>query len=369
LLAASPAFAGEKTKVSKTTEVMSATSPGDGEELSVESVDAFDPAGGAVVIDPGTVDEETITYSSVDSGTSELVGIERSEAQPHDLGATVEPASVTASNGDLNGDEIIDEVTRFFLSPEITLGSDGTTVSTASLSGWRKRYGQAGNLLSTTSITSTSVGGTNSNFSCVYDRTKTGFSPLPIKDVSSTYPEFSYQFQFFPYRQRNARTINGVSQLQYLICGTGGIDAQNGHRTTISGPGMAFKSTTTTRKIGQIWKSGPTGPSTSVTLGFSAGTGSVNVSGSISQTQSAELKGSINPPYADTGMDSYARNAANAWYDNSCGFACPPTQGSAEFQGSVVEGLWEFPMPSSSTTYRFKLAAYGQVHCGNIFGC
>lgn len=52
--------------------VMTATSPADGERLSVEQVTDFDPDGGIAVID-----SERIGYSSIDEDTDKLVGISR----------------------------------------------------------------------------------------------------------------------------------------------------------------------------------------------------------------------------------------------------------------------------------------------------
>lgn len=251
----------------------------------------------------------------------------------------------------------------------LDLPSDGTTVGAGLEAGFRKSFDVHGALLSTSAAPAATIGtGSSSKFACIHDKTRTGFAPLPIKSAQVNNSEEVTQHFFYPYRQRNARTINGVSQLQYLICANGGTDGQNGIRSLQAGPGIFFKNSSTTRKIGQQWRTGTTPSSYTISLGFQVGTGPVNISGSISQTPQNVLKGSTVGPYASD-LDTYARNAAVGWWDADCGFLCHRLSGSADLQGSVVEALWEFPMPSTSTTYRFGGRGFRTIYCSNPLGC
>jgi hypothetical protein len=266
-----------------------------------------------------------------------------------------------------------DRVSTYFAvykSTELDLPDSGTTTTLGATTGFLKTFDMYGNLISTSTPGpgETTGSGSSSRFNCLHNRERTGFTALQVRDRSANRHEYVYQFLYYPYRQRNARTINGVSQLQWLICANGGSDTQNGYRALVTGPGVAFKNSSTTRKIDHRWKEGQTQTNTSITLGFQVGSDPVSVTGSITQNPVHVLKGSIVGPYASD-FDQYSRNAAAGWWDTNCGWLCTRASGSSDFQGSAVEALWEFPMPTSSRTYTFLLGRWLEYHCSNIFGC
>lgn len=337
--------------------------PGDGGSIRVDAVDGFEAEGGIVVIDPGTDSEETMTYDGVDPVSNELVGVTRPGALPHEDGALVTTTSTTS-------DDRVSTYLAVYKGTELDLPDSGTTTTLGTTTGFLKTFDMYGNLISTSTPgpSETTGSGSSSRFNCLHDRERTGFTPLQVRDRSVNRYEYVYQFLYYPYRQRNARTINGVSQLQWLICANGGSDTQNGYRALVTGPGVAFKNSSTTRKIKQTWKEGQTQSNTSISLGFEVGSGPVTVTGSITQNPVHVLKGSIVGPYASD-FDQYSRNAAAGWWDTNCGWLCTRASGSSDFQGSAAEALWEFPMPTSSRTYTFILGRWLEYHCSNIFGC
>lgn len=132
--------------------------------------------------------------------------------------------------------------------------------------------------------------------------------------------------------------------------------------------GVAFPDTNRTFKIGQNWKAGKTPSDTTVSLGFELGgkNSPVSINGSIAQNPSDKLKGSIVGPF-ETGFDAFARNGVNAWWEDSCvqGWShCRfRADGSPNFQGSVVHGLWEF-LPADALNVRyFAIQPYIKYAC------
>src|SRR5205823_2724983 len=123
----------------------------------------------------------------------------------------------------------------------------------------------------------------------------------------------------------------------------------------------------TTWRIGQAWKEGSTPANYTVSLGF-ATEGPVKVNGGIQQTPTSSLKGSMRPPYKHP-VDAFSRNSVNGWWQASCAPDCARTGGSSEFQGSVIEGLWEFPQSISVMVSDFALSAWQRTFCANPFGC
>jgi hypothetical protein len=91
-------------------------------------------------------------------------------------------------------------------------------------------------------------------FACLNDREREGFrrhDPWELLDRGGN--EFVH-FQYFPYSQSNAQIREGQFTQQWLVCATGGVDAQNGSRVTVSGPVLAYKDEQGTYKIGQAWR-------------------------------------------------------------------------------------------------------------------
>lgn len=209
-------------------------------------------------------------------------------------------------------------------------------------------------------------------FACFHQGYRAGFEPKPMKEIyqgGRNRNDF-VQFQFFPFRQATARpdpVSRGRWTQQWLFCATGGIDSNNGSRLVISGPGVAYGDTGTTYKVGQVWKEGSTPASYSLSLGF-ATEGPVKVNGGVSQTPTKSLRGSPRPPYGDD-LDVFSRNAVNGWWEDSCAPDCVGTGGSTNFQGSVVEGLWEFPDSMSVMVSDFAMSAWKKTFCANPTGC
>lgn len=180
--------------------------------------------------------------------------------------------------------------------------------------------------------------------------------------------DFRHYF-FFPYSVDNARLSDGGrSQQQWLICAAGGADSDHGSRTVMAGPGVYFKDRNQTYKLGHAWREGRTPASYSIDLGFEVPTKYVNVKAGISQTPTSALRGLPRPPF-DSDVDAYARNGANGWWEADCAPDCVGTGGSNGWQGSVVEGLWEFPQDKPVTVDSFVLTGFHKHFCSNPFGC
>ena len=103
-----------------------------------------------------------------------------------------------------------------------------------------------------------------------------------------------------------------------------------------------------------------------VTLGFQVGKGPVQVNGSIQQTPTEKLKGSPLAPFHD---NRYGRNQAAGWWEHGCRPVCRRWNGSADFQGSVAEALFEFPEGMPVNPNDFYYSSSMEHFCSNPFGC
>ncbi|MGH9034872.1 MAG: hypothetical protein ACRD0O_03845, partial [Acidimicrobiia bacterium] len=182
-----------------------------------------------------------------------------------------------------------------------------------------------------------------SPIACVHDGHRAGFIQHDRREALERGRNDFRHYLFFPYSADNARrsVTTGVVQQQWLICGTGGADSNNGSRTVVSGPGIYFKDANATYKLGHAWREGRTPATYSINLGFEVPTDAVTVKAGITQTPTSVLRGSPRPPF-DSDLDAFARNGANGWWEADCAPDCAGTGGSNGYQGSVVEGLWEF---------------------------
>ena len=203
-------------------------------------------------------------------------------------------------------------------------------------------------------------------FACLHDRERQGFQRHPHRELLDRGGNEFVQFFYFPYSQADAQVLDGRPTQQWLICATGGVDAQNGSRTSVSGPVVAYKNENTTYRLGHAWREGKTPADHTVTLGFQVGKGPVNVNGSIQQTPTEKLKGS---PLALFNDNRYGRNQAAGWWEHGCRPVCRRWNGSADFQGSVVEALFEFPqgMPVRPTDFYYA-ASVEQAGCDGRAG-
>jgi hypothetical protein len=139
---------------------------------------------------------------------------------------------------------------------------------------------------------------------------------------------------------------------------------------TKAGPGIAFRDADTTWKLGHAWREGSTPSNTTISLGFQT-QGPVQIHGGITQTPTHHLKGSPRPPHGDDEMKRLQRNGVNGWWEHGCephfGGNGSAT-GSSDYQGSVVEGLWEFPNMRPVSSDDFLMKVYWSHHCANAFG-
>ena len=76
-------------------------------------------------------------------------------------------------------------------------------------------------------------------FACLHDRERQGFQRHPHRELLDRGGNEFVQFFYFPYSQADAQVLDGRPTQQWLICATGGVDAQNGSRTSVSGPVVA----------------------------------------------------------------------------------------------------------------------------------
>ncbi len=137
----------------------------------------------------------------------------------------------------------------------------------------------------------------------------------------------------------------------------GGV-APDGSRTRRAGVGITFANEAVTHKIGQAWKSESTPANYTLDMAFKAAAKGVEIGGGISQTPTHKLLGSISTPFSAP-VDTYARNAANAWWQDSCinsWHRCQRFNGSKDFHGAVAHGLYEFtPAQADAAFYRLPL--------------
>jgi len=211
----------------------------------------------------------------------------------------------------------------------------------------------------------------DAQFPCLSEGNRPGFGPRKVEHLFYKNRNDMAEFAFFPYAADNARrdpSNYGFSK-QWLICATGGADANNGSRTVMTGPGIAFRDSGQTYKLGQNWKEGKTPANYSLNLGFEVPTGFVTIKGQITQTPTAALRGSFRPPFKASEVDAFSRNGANAWWEDSCAPRCAGTGGSSNYQGSVVEALWQFPQDKPVAVSDFALSGFFMHRCSNPFGC
>ena len=110
---------------------------GDNAQVRLESVAAFDPAGGDAVFEPGTTNEETFSYDTIDADTDRLLGLSRPAPASHATGTFVEavaaptPTPAASPSGEATGtDPSADPSTD--PPPATSDGSEDSAGSTAS---------------------------------------------------------------------------------------------------------------------------------------------------------------------------------------------------------------------------------------------
>ena len=276
-----------------------------------------------------------------------------------------------------SGSDIVDRYHQLHASGLVTLTADGLT-HTSDVVGTEVVVNAVGEIVDRLPFKATAsdrpLGQTIARTPCVEDtKGREGFTaylPPVVHSINKKNEKGSFQFNF--YSQDNARRNQFKEPtVQVLSCAVGGVDAGNGSRITISGPGVAFNDAHTPRKLGHVWKEGKTPKDYSVSLGFQVPVKPVTVTGGIQQNPANYLKGSVVPPYEFGDMAQFHDNAVNAWWEDGCRPRCRRWNGSADYQGSVGEAVWEFPQgyKNEALSRGFKYAGYVEHFCGNPFGC
>lgn len=273
--------------------------------------------------------------------------------------------------------EVVDRITQLQATAHVTLTETGQTKVT-DLVGAEIVVDTVGNIVDRLPFRAKAANGASrpmslGNMSCVYDTEREGFTAyLPPTEYPIDKKNEKGSFKYHLYSVDGARhDQRGDPTVQFLGCGLGGVDGQNGSRIRVSGPGMAFKDAQGSNILGTKWREGKTPEDYTVTLGFEVPVRGVNISGSIQQDPSNYLKGSVVPPYGHDEMERLHRNAFNAWWEDGCRPRCTRFGGSNMYQGSVGEGLWEFPQwyKGNALARGWTVAAYVEHHCSNPFGC
>ncbi|HEV8625123.1 MAG TPA: hypothetical protein VG034_11755 [Acidimicrobiia bacterium] len=269
---------------------------------------------------------------------------------------TVQPARAD------NSDELIQDELRVAHAPD---GTPQTVVIS-------RVVNAAGDVIRTTTetINNPPFRAQQADFPCISEGNRPGFAAHDVKHLVHHTHNDHAEFNYFPYSADNVRisSVTFKPQKQWLICATGGADANNGSRTVMTGPGIAFRDGGTTFKLGQVWKEGKTPANYSLNLGFEVPTDAVTIKAGITQTPTASLRGSPRPPFKSD-VDAFSRNGANGWWEDSCAPDCVGTGGSSNWHGSVVEGLWEFPQSRPVNEDHFALSGFFLHRCANPFGC
>lgn len=208
------------------------------------------------------------------------------------------------------------------------------------------------------------------NFFCAGEGHRTGFRQHEVREAINQGKNDFVHFLFFPFSLNGARIdANNRYRQQWLICAAGGADSDNGSRLELSGPGVAYRNAEVTTKIGHMWREGRTPHDYEINLGFEVSRDPVTVKAGITQKPHDSLKGSpVGPFNAD--VRKYKRNAANGWWEADCWKnECVGTGGSSDYQGSTVEGLYEFPDWAPVTPNDFAYVGWVEHFCSNPFGC
>lgn len=209
---------------------------------------------------------------------------------------------------------------------------------------------------------------------CDDESTNPGFTthrpPLSIVD---DHPNEKGLHQGFLYSVDRARKgpEGQPPTFQVLMCAVGGIDAEHGSRITVAGPGVYVRDSQTPYVINKVWREGKTPKSHTIELGFEVPLKDAKVTAKFSQNPTENLKGSIRPPY-ESDAGEWFINAAHGWWEDGCHPKCRwRFQGSGDYHGSTVEGLWEFSQAEKALAVDrgFWLTRHYQHHCANPTGC
>lgn len=203
-------------------------------------------------------------------------------------------------------------------------------------------------------------------FNCQVDESTPGLTVYePLYSEHST-NKYYMSWLMALYSQRAARIVAGQgATFQVEECTAGGADAKNGFRATKSGAAVAYKDTKPAW-LGFNWAKGFNLSAASASHTFQTLVLPVTVTGSVeiapAASQNTGTKG--NGPVA-TSLDPFAVNEANGWWQSACSNVA--SCGSAQWEGSVVHGLWEFP-EALEHPLTFAMVPWIVYHCGNSSG-
>ncbi len=291
--------------------------------------------------------------------------------------ALISAGSLRVLPAQAGSDEVVDRIHQLRATGHVTLTEDGRAIA-SDLVGEEVVVDLLGNVVDRTPFQVKPLTDAINPLgmpaaACVHDSKQPGFTPYtPPTDYPIDKKNEKGSFKFHMYSQDDARRDErGAPTVQFLVCGVGGVDGQNGSRLRVSGPGMAFNDANASNIIGTKWREGKTPEDYSVTLGFEVPVRGVTITGSIQQDPSNYLRGSVVPPYGYNEMERLHRNAVNAWWEDGCRPRCTRWGGSNHYQGSVGEGLWEFPQwyKRDALARGWKMVPYVEHHCSNPFGC
>jgi len=209
------------------------------------------------------------------------------------------------------------------------------------------------------------------SFPCVKD-SGARLEIFPVVNRMVTVKNGVVHYQYHPYMLHRARYRGHSETNQVEVCSTGGGNLRGNSRIFQVGTGMAADDATQFLKIGQAWQSGSTPKDYSLSLGFQVAPkeSPVSISASITQTPTDKLMGSIIGPFKSF-MDRYARNAVNAWWQDACvdsWHGCHFSwNGSANFQGTIAQGLWEYPVSQMPSAIWFRFTPYLRSGCAHWY--
>jgi hypothetical protein len=211
--------------------------------------------------------------------------------------------------------------------------------------------------------TEAAAGGGGTGYACVNNSTNKYFhASRPITTNGST-KIAQYRWQFSPYTQYYARTVNGKDTWQEEICATGGADGQNGYRTLYNASVMAAQTTDSSARIGLQNDTGG-GTTAQASLQISAQAGPVTISGSLPTGGGGSMYGQYGKPKYPSHADAYSGTESFAGWKAGCTYArwC----GSSDMQNQVHHGLFEFFHGDYNKS--FPLDAQFNYYCSGPYG-
>jgi hypothetical protein len=204
---------------------------------------------------------------------------------------------------------------------------------------------------------------------CRFNWLRRGFRAYgPLYFDSPKSKAYYYNYVYFRYMQRNARSLSGSHgryyTKQYEDCTTGGGHSKGGNRLTRAVTGMSRTGATSIVKW--AWGTKAHSGVVKASLTFEVKAGPVTISGTDYIHDQDTLDGSLGGD-KDLDFTNISHNNENNQVDSF--WESPDTfiwDGSTHFEGNVGQGLWEYPMSAHAGTFAYG----GNVAwiCGHAFG-